>query len=313
MLARTLRFLQMFELLLAAAVAWWLLDVWQWSAIAAILAGILVPLALHGWIIALDFAVAGWAGGSTPTAQRLGAAQALRTYLRELRDSVRVFQWMQPWLAGRPLSGEVDADQPSPCAVHMPSGAPLPVVLVHGYFCNRQLWRPLADWLSARGHSLLGLDLEPLFCSIDDYVPLLERAVRTAQSRTGAPRVALVCHSMGGLVARAYLQRHPDAPVARVITLGTPHRGTVHARFGKGVNVRQMRPDSDWLRALAGAESAANNARFTVVFSHHDNIVAPQHIQQLPGAQNIGLCGIGHVSLALDERVWRIIGDALEH
>ncbi len=306
MLARTLRILQLLELLLAAALAWWLLQAWQWPALAAITVGLCAPLVLHAWIIALDFGLASWAGGAVPPPLRLGVVQALRTYLSELRDSIRVFQWVQPWMAARPLPGEIHADQ------SRSKTEPLPVVLVHGYFCNRQIWRPLARWLSARGHPILGMDLEPLFCSIDEHVPLLDEAVRSALEKTGAPGVALVCHSMGGLVARAYLRRHPDAPVNRVITLGTPHHGTVHARFGKGVNVRQMRPDSDWLRELADSESAADNARFTVVFSHHDNIVAPPQIQQLPGARNIGLGGIGHVSLALDERVWRIVSDALE-
>ncbi|MEK9777429.1 MAG: alpha/beta fold hydrolase, partial [Quisquiliibacterium sp.] len=190
--------------------------------------------------------------------------------------------------------------------------APVPVVLVHGYFCNRQVWGPLARWLSMRGHPLIGVDLEPLFCPIDDYLPLLDDAVRALQAATGAPGVALVCHSMGGLVARAYLRRHPRAAVRCVVTLGTPHRGTVHARLGTGANVRQMRPDSTWLRELAATETKETNARYTVIFSHHDNIVAPHQSQQLPGARNIGLGGLGHLSLALNERTWRVVADALD-
>lgn len=43
----------------------------------------------------------------------------------------------------------------------------------------------------------------------------------------------------------------------------------------------------------------------TSMYSHHDNIVAPQASAQLPGARNIAFCGIGHVALASDARVLR--------
>jgi pimeloyl-ACP methyl ester carboxylesterase len=43
-------------------------------------------------------------------------------------------------------------------------------------------------------------------------------------------RVVFICHSMGGLVARWYIQREGGAEVTRkLITLGTPHRGALNA------------------------------------------------------------------------------------
>ncbi len=46
---------------------------------------------------------------------------------------------------------------------------------------------------------------------------------------TGASQVDLVAHSFGGLVARACLTKYPASRVARLITLGTPHKGAVDA------------------------------------------------------------------------------------
>jgi triacylglycerol esterase/lipase EstA (alpha/beta hydrolase family) len=46
---------------------------------------------------------------------------------------------------------------------------------------------------------------------------------------TGAAQVTVVGHSMGGLVARAYLAKHGGAKVRRVVTIGTPHHGSVFA------------------------------------------------------------------------------------
>jgi pimeloyl-ACP methyl ester carboxylesterase len=43
-------------------------------------------------------------------------------------------------------------------------------------------------------------------------------------------RVVFICHSMGGLVARWYIQREGGAEVtSKLITLGTPHRGALNS------------------------------------------------------------------------------------
>src|SRR5206468_35593 len=81
------------------------------------------------------------------------------------------------------------------------------------------------------------------------------------------------------------------------------HHGTAMARFGLGINAFQMRPDSAWLRALNASEDAARRALVTSIYTHHDNIVAPQTSSMLPGARNVELGGVGHVALGVDERV----------
>jgi pimeloyl-ACP methyl ester carboxylesterase len=57
--------------------------------------------------------------------------------------------------------------------------------------------------------------------------PALERW-RGQSGRQAAAKVVFVCHSMGGLVARWYVQREGGAEVTRkLVTLGTPHRGAM--------------------------------------------------------------------------------------
>lgn len=305
MIARLQRWLLAGQLLLGVLLAGWLAGSGRSSIPVAVLAGVVAPLALHAAILTTDFAIAWTARGVRPDdGPRDGFARALRAwlaaYVREIVDSIRTFSLAQPLLAARPL----------PSCRGVAAGR-LPVLLIHGYFCNRALWRPMAARLGAAGHAVDAIDLEPPFASIDDYAPRIASAVEALQARTGAAQVALVGHSMGGLAARAYLRACGDARVACVVTLGTPHRGTVHARFGRGHNVRQMRRDSPWLCTLAAEEPESRRRKFTVVLSWQDNIVAPQAIQTLPGARTVMLHGLGHISLAYDARVAGLVLEAL--
>lgn len=304
MIARLQRWLLVGQFLLGVLLAGWLAGSGRTSIPVAVVLGIVAPIALHVAILTADFAIAWSARGSRPVdGPRDGFPRALRAWLvawvREIVDSTRTFSYAQPLLATRPFA----------------SGAPaaerLPVLLIHGYFCNRALWHPMAARLAAAGHAVDAVDLEPPFASIDDYAPRIAHAVHALLERTGATRVALVGHSMGGLAARAYLRACGDDAVACVVTLGTPHRGTVHATLGRGRNVRQMRRDSDWLHALAAGEPPERLAKFTVVLSWQDNIVAPQAIQTLPGARTVMLHGLGHITLAYDRRVTDIVLEAL--
>ncbi len=59
----------------------------------------------------------------------------------------------------------------------------------------------------------------------------VQEQVKTALKKTGRKKVVLVAHSMGGLVARAYLRRYGTGQVDKLITMGTPHRGAPKAYY----------------------------------------------------------------------------------
>ena len=186
-----------------------------------------------------------------------------------------------------------------------------PVLLIHGYVNNAgALWR-LWLALTKSGVGVHTLNLEPVYTSIDNYAPLIAKRITEIRALTGAAGVTLVCHSMGGLAARAYLrdcaQRHTEAAVGKLITLGTPHHGTVHARIEFSPNGKQMVPGNPWLADLAAHERGVWPCPLVSVYSLDDNIVAPQLSAHLEGARNIALSGIGHMSLPLSKRVIEIV------
>jgi pimeloyl-ACP methyl ester carboxylesterase len=103
---------------------------------------------------------------------------------------------------------------------------------------------------------------------------------------------------MGGLVARAYLRRYGGAKVRSLITIGSPHHGSVHAWLFPGTSLAEMRPGNPWIEALN--RGAAPTVPVLSIWSWHDSMVAPQTSCKLKDAQNIALTGVGHNAILAD-------------
>jgi pimeloyl-ACP methyl ester carboxylesterase len=294
---RLLRALLLVQAAAAAAIAF---GAWAWLGAApwqGLLAGFCCVLLVRLVINANNFVLSARFASPTPAAFRLGFLGRLRLFAEEFGASMLGSSWHM-------ARGAAHA------RIH-PGSTMAPVLLLHGYGCNSGYWVHLVPLLDAARISHATVDLEPVMGDIDGYVPLVEQAVRKLCAQTGADKVAIVAHSMGGLVARAWMRRHGSARVARVITIGTPHHGTSLASFGLGANAAQMRrahgaadaAESTWLRALAAAEDGATRALITSIYTHHDNIIAPQTSSVLPGARNIEFGGVGHVALGSNPRI----------
>lgn len=187
-----------------------------------------------------------------------------------------------------------------------------PVLLVHGVLCNAGVWLGMRRRLCALGVGpIYTLSYGPPLASIEDFGDQLATRIEEILRDTGASSVLLVGHSMGGLVARAYLRRHGAGRVAQLVTIGTPHHGSVLAGGFPGRCLAQMRPDSSWLRAL-NASPLPRDVPIVSIWSRHDSMVAPQARSELPGAWNIALEGIGHNALLRDAGVARLVAELLK-
>jgi pimeloyl-ACP methyl ester carboxylesterase len=148
------------------------------------------------------------------------------------------------------------------------------------------------------------INLEPLLGSIDHYASLIDAAVREVHAATGLAPI-VVAHSMGGVATRAWMDaQRADDRIHRVVTIGTPHRGTVFGRYAVSTNARQMDIASEWLLALAMREPPQRYRRFTCFYSNCDNIVLPSRSATLPGADNRHLAGCPHVYMAFQPEIF---------
>ncbi|RME31940.1 alpha/beta fold hydrolase, partial [Candidatus Woesearchaeota archaeon] len=91
--------------------------------------------------------------------------------------------------------------------------------------------------------------------SIDTYAIRLRDLIEGLRARTGHD-ITIIAHSMGGLVARRYLQLFGTKGVAQLITIATPHFGlparaaSLCPLFGANKECAEMRQDSAFLAKL---------------------------------------------------------------
>jgi pimeloyl-ACP methyl ester carboxylesterase len=185
----------------------------------------------------------------------------------------------------------------------------LPVLFIPGYACNAGIWVPMINYLDRHGlTNIFTMNLEPTLGNIDDFAQQVAARVERICNTTRTQKVIIVGHSMGGLVARAYVERCGGAGrVAKVISIGTPHHGTLTARLAPGANAGQMRIGSAWLRELNREENVSGNIEHVSIYSAHDNVVIPQISAELGKAKNIRLIGKGHFSLVFSREVGQLV------
>jgi pimeloyl-ACP methyl ester carboxylesterase len=193
-----------------------------------------------------------------------------------------------------------------------------PILLVHGLIDNRSIFTLLRRALQRRGFGrVLTLNYSPFTQDVRVAARRLERLVERTCEETGYERVHVVGHSLGGLVARYYVQRMGgDARVHTLVTLGSPHAGTHAAYLLPQRLVRQLRPGSPLMQDLA-APAQACRTRFVSYWSDLDQLVVPKQSARLdhPDLQvrNVLLRGVGHMSLPNSGRVVHEIAMLLAH
>jgi len=131
--------------------------------------------------------------------------------------------------------------------------AGIPVVLVHGLWMPAAVMWPLARRLRRHGF------VPHRFSYWGRRAPVADHAARLdswlAERFTPGQPIALVGHSLGGMVLRALAGRNPAwFDRARTVMLGTPNQGAAGAAF-----VAQWREGRWWL-GVAGRELATPEA-----------------------------------------------------
>jgi triacylglycerol esterase/lipase EstA (alpha/beta hydrolase family) len=204
-----------------------------------------------------------------------------------------------------------------------PLAARVPVVLVHGLIDNHSVFAVMRRSLRRRGFtSVCSWNYSPLLADVSRGAADLGRHLQRICEQTGYERVHVVGHSLGGLLARYHVQRQGgDQHVESLVTLGTPHQGSVLAHLLPTPLVRQLRPGSAVLQELAEPAPGLRTS-MTAIYSDLDQVVVPTSAGRCDHpdlrARNVLVRGVGHMSLpfhrtVLDEVATTLAGRRQPH
>ncbi len=195
------------------------------------------------------------------------------------------------------------------------AGGPHPVLLVHGYGGAKTQWFALQRGLRAAGSGCVRtFEYEARGTDIPTVARRLCDQVEALRAETGAARVHLVGHSLGGVVIRyAVTALGLDAVVGAAVTIASPHGGSPGAVFGSGAVAAQLRPGSTLLHELEAA-ARPGQARWLAIGARFDAVVPAERARIRPAAleaTNLMVPGEGHLSILWSPRVATTVADHL--
>ncbi len=172
-----------------------------------------------------------------------------------------------------------------------------PILLLHGLFVNQSCWFWLKRQLRRQGfRSIATINLTG-WHNEETLTELLAKRVDELRHQLGVNKVHLVGHSMGGMIARNYIQlRGGEDKVDQLICLGSPHHGSKLATFAIAPLGKLLIPDSDFLQRLNSAP-IPDKVQLTNIYTNKDNMVLPNSSNHLPWGTAVELDRIGHTAL----------------
>ena len=189
-----------------------------------------------------------------------------------------------------------------------------PVLLIPGYFSNRACWLVFARLMRGLGAShIYTIDPKPMTGDIREHAKQVAERVDAILGTTGASRVNLVGHSMGGLIARYYIEQLQGADKVGVcVMLATPHHGSLLSRLARGIDAKQMRPGSEFLTDLNRFERIEKEVKYVSIWLTFDNMLVPSTNGILGGnARNISLDYMGHLTMLYSPKVAGLVWENL--
>ena len=176
------------------------------------------------------------------------------------------------------------------------------VVLVHGFFASAGVWRPLKARLEEQGAKVATFTHAP-----GATVRLIAKQLASLVDRihVGA-RVHVVGHSLGGIVARWYVQEDGGhSRVVQTISLASPFGGAPAAERFPILVGNDLLPHSHVLTRLR-ARAHSHDVPHLSIASPADRMV-PARAAAHHRHETVTIDGIGHNSMLYDESVVDII------
>lgn len=188
----------------------------------------------------------------------------------------------------------------------------VPVLLVPGWSDGRAQLDPLRARFIAAGWDSVAvavLEFRDPVGSNREHAREIALAAAGLRAATGASRIDIVAHSMGGLALRYHLRRRGDTAggVRRVVFLATPHFGTWSSLVAWGDGAREMYPGSDFLMTLMDGRPVPHGIEALTVRTPLDLHILPPESAAIPGVRDVEVCCPTHAGLLDDAEVFEVV------
>ncbi len=175
------------------------------------------------------------------------------------------------------------------------------VVLLHGLFATAGVLRPLRQHIEREASAHTASFTYAPGPGVDDIARRLRTLIATLPDGV---RIHLVGHSMGGVVARWFVQELGGDPrVVQTISLGSPFQGTRRAKLMPAAAGRDILPSSAVLRRLA--ESPAQGVPHLSIAAKNDGVVTEEAV--FHHGERVLVDDCGHNGLLFDRRVAALV------
>lgn len=201
-----------------------------------------------------------------------------------------------------------------------------PVLLIHGFAAARRVLQILEHRLRNDGYDVFSFKLGGVLDTfntggLESAARLVAGKIERLSARYDLPKIDVVAHSAGGIIARHWVKRLEGHRYVRtIVTLGTPHNGTPFAYLGVALggavsrSVWQLTPMSGFIRRLKKGPFPVQT-RIVSIYSTADRLCPhPGCVLETdgPNIKNIELSDYSHTDFLTRKDIYELVLAELE-
>jgi len=182
-----------------------------------------------------------------------------------------------------------------------------PILFVHGWNSSGSTWTTMISRFQADGWTSSELNNWSYNYRQSNATTASEirTKVDSILAATGAAKVDVITHSMGGLSSRYYAKNlGGDAKIDEWVSLGGPNHGTDTAWGCFDTSCVEMRRGSSFLTALNSGDETPGAPNYRTWWSPCDEVINPDSSVALSGATNTQTACISHSGLKENATVY---------